>query len=144
MQIVGRNKFGFSKWAVLILILLAIYPAAVLGYVWYYCAISNLKGGSSGPLDAYRHTLASAVVAYTLSPKAVTIVSYVMERKAKPANLMDVHNNAIGAAIGNRVTKFSEIEPLVRQQIAGGKVNAGNFLQTTWMPLKKWRKSTFW
>ena len=43
-----------------------------------------------------RHTLASAVVSYTLHPRAVELVTRLMESKGKNSNTMDRHNNRIG------------------------------------------------
>ena len=115
-------------------LLVSAYPAFVLGYTWSHVAHSNLQGGRHGPLDAYRHTLASAVVAFTLSP----------ERDRNDANLMDQHNNGIGAAIGLRVRSFSEIEPAVQAQVLRGAINARDAGQVTWLPQERWRKSQLW
>ena len=53
------------------------YPAVVLGYTWTYVLMSDFEGGRHGPLDAYRHTLASAFVSYTSTPSVVALVSFV-------------------------------------------------------------------
>jgi hypothetical protein len=63
---------------------------------------SNFTGGRHGPLDAYRHTLASAVIGFTLGPRAVQWATWAMENAGKDANRMDRHNNLIGADIGAR------------------------------------------
>jgi hypothetical protein len=120
------------------------YPAFVLGYTWSHVARSNLPGGRHGPLDAYRHTLASAVVAFTLSPRAVEWVTSAMERRSTDANLMDRHNNRIGAAIGMRAHSFSEIEPAVQAQVQGGAIDARDAGQVTWLPPERWRRSLLW
>jgi hypothetical protein len=125
-------------------LLVSAYPAFVLGYTWSHVARSNLPGGRHGPLDAYRHTLASAVVAFTLSPRAVEWATWVMERRAKDANLMDQRNNQIGAAIGLRARSFSEIEPAVQAQVQRGAVNARDAVQVTWLPPERWRRSRLW
>jgi len=125
-------------------LLVSAYPAFVLGYTWSHVAHSNLQGGRHGPLDAYRHTLASAVVAFTLSPRAVEWVTSAMERDRNDANLMDQHNNGIGAAIGLRVRSFSEIEPAVQAQVQRGAVNARDAVQVTWLPPERWRRSRLW
>lgn len=87
---------------------------------------SDLPGGRDGPLDAYRHTLASAVVAYTLDPVVVEWATRALERKFYDANAMDRHNNRIGARIGYHARSFSEIEPAVREQVLGATVNASD------------------
>ena len=42
------------------------------------------------------------------------------------ANEMDGHNNRVGALIGAKAGSFSEIEPAVRDAVAGGCVSAGD------------------
>jgi len=125
-------------------LLVSAYPAFVLGYTWSHVARSNLPGGRHGPLDAYRHTLASAVVAFTLSPHAVEWTTWVLERAGKDTNVMDRHNNHIGASIGARVRSFTEIEPAVNAQVRHGTVNASGPGQTTWLPPERWRPSWLW
>lgn len=123
---------------------LALYPAFVLGYTWAHVLRAELPGGRNGPLDAYRHTLASAVVAYSVGPRPVEWVTAVMERGAKPANRMDRHNNRIGAAIGRACSSFSDIEPAVRASVRHGAVNAGDTQQVTWLPRELWRARRMW
>jgi len=139
----GRTATLFIRIAVAVLVVSA-YPAFVLGYTWSHVAGSSLPGGRHGPLDAYRHTLASAVVAFTLSPRAVEWVTSAMERRSTDANLMDRHNNQIGAAIGMRAHSFGEIEPAVQAQVQGGAIDAGDAGQVTWLPPERWRKSLLW
>jgi hypothetical protein len=125
-------------------LLVSAYPAFVLGYTWSHVARSNFPGGRDGPLDAYRHTLASAVVAFTLSPRAVEWATAAMERGTKDANLMDRRNNQIGAAIGLRAHSFGEIEPAVQAEVLRGAVNARDAVQVTWLPRERWRASRLW
>jgi hypothetical protein len=132
-----------SKW-LLGLLLLAVYPACVLSYVWYHCLLSDFEGGKNGQLDAYRHTLASAVVTYTSSPKLITAATAVMERKGRPANLMDRHNNQIGVSIGEAATSFSQINASVLQRVNEGTENAIEYSQVTWLARPYWEKSLFW
>lgn len=120
------------------------YCAFVLCYVWWQCYISALQGGRNGQLDAYRHTLASAVVAYSSSAKVVGLVTTVMESKNKPPNLMDQHNNAIGAIIGKNAATFYEIKPAVMMLIMQGAVNTKKTTQITWLPRQYWRESLLW
>jgi hypothetical protein len=115
------------------------YAAFVLGYTWSHVAHSSLPGGRYGPLDAYRHTLASAAVAFTLSPRAVDLTTWFMERRDDDTNLMDRRNNQIGAAIGVHARSFSAIEPAVRAEVSRGAVNARDAIQLT-----PWRASRFW
>jgi hypothetical protein len=132
-----------SKWW-LVLIVPAVYPAFVLGYVWYHCLVSDFQGGENGQLDAYRHTLASAVVTYTSSPKLVEVATAVMERKGWRSNLMDRHNNLIGTGIGQAATSFSQINGLVLQRVNDGAENAVEESQVTWLARPYWGKSLFW
>lgn len=131
-------------WFLLTLFLLALYPGFVLAYTWSHVMDSPLHGGRHGPRDAYRHTLASAVVAYTLDARAVGLVSRVMERRGKPSNRMDVHNNLIGASIGARAMRFSDIEPEVARHVAMGTVDAASPDQTTWLPELQWQDGSLW
>ena len=126
------------------LLLMCAYPAFVLGYTWSHVARSNLSGGRCGPLDAYRHTLASAALAFTLSPKVVEWVTRVMEHGGSDSNLMDEHNNQIGARIGSRAHSFGEIERLVHAQVLRGVVNARDPGQVTWLPRERWRDGRLW
>ena len=123
---------------------LSAYPVFVLFYTWAHVASSPLDGGKNGPLDAYRHTLASAVVAYTLNEQAVFLVTRVMERTTSAPNLMDKHNNLIGAQIGVQAKRFTELKPLVEKTVLNGKVNADTSAQVTWLPPKYWRDSILW
>lgn len=133
-----------KKYWVLLLLLPLIYTAFVLVFVWWNCHSSQFHYGKNGPLDAYRHTLASAVVAYTASPKLVSVVTFMMERDNKPANLMDKHNNAIGANIGQHAQSLADIKAKVATQIAAGSVNKVAPTQTTWLATQYWRESLFW
>jgi hypothetical protein len=130
---------------ILLAVLLATaYPVFVLGYTWSHVVRSNLSGGRNGPLDAYRHTLASAVVGFTLGPRAVEWATWAMESAAHDANRMDRHNNLIGAGIGARARFFSEIEPAVRAHVLRGTVDASDPRQVTWLPPARWRASRLW
>jgi hypothetical protein len=53
------------------LTIMSLYPAFILGYTWFHVANAPFLGGRNGPLDAYRHTLASALVAYTLDQRPI-------------------------------------------------------------------------
>ena len=78
-----RASPAFTRWSRRVIVvgaLLGAYPVFVLGVVYAKCLGSDLPGGRDGPGDAYRHTLASAIVAYTSSPRCVDWVTRVMER----------------------------------------------------------------
>ena len=129
---------------VILAVVLLIYPAFVLGYTWTYVLRSNLEGGRHGPLDAYRHALASAVVSHTLGEWAVNLVTTVFESSGKESNRMDRKNNSIGAAIGHSSESFAELEPRVREQVSSGAVLSEVVGQITWLPEERWRDSKFW
>ncbi|MGC3981436.1 MAG: hypothetical protein QM808_09270 [Steroidobacteraceae bacterium] len=139
-----KNRIRTLLKIIAISILIFAYPAFVLGYTWSHVASSDLPGGRNGPLDAYRHTLASAVVAYTLNARAVEWVTAVMEAPGRPSNLMDRHNNRLGASIGSHVQSFVEIEPLVSVRVRDGQINATSAAQVTWLPPSRWRSDRLW
>jgi hypothetical protein len=139
-----KHKARFLTRISIAALLLSAYPAFVLGYTWSHVADSNLPGGRFGPLDAYRHTLASAVVAFTLSPRVVDWVSMAMERGGNDSNLMDQHNNRIGGSIGLRARSFGDIEQIVHAQVLSGVVNAADPNQVTWLPPQRWRDGALW
>jgi hypothetical protein len=123
---------------------MSLYPALILGYTWFHVANAQFPGGRNGPLDAYRHTLASAVVAYTLDKRVVNAVSTVMESQNNRSNLMDKHNNRIGANIGTEAVSFSDIQPAVMNAVNQGTNNAKSPSQVTWLTSEYWKESTLW
>lgn len=125
-------------------LVLGIYPLSVLGYVWAHVIRSDLEGGRNGPLDAYRHALASSVVAYTLDERAVDLVTRVMESGNRNSNKMDIHNNRIGARIGAQAKSFGELEPAVRSAVSAGAIRSADTNQITWLPEKSWRDRWLW
>lgn len=140
----SKRKRPWLHRLVLLALVLAVYPAFVLTYTWSHVLQSPLPGGRHGPLDAYRHTLASAVVAYTLDARAINLVNGVMERRGKRANAMDIHNNVLGAGIGYRAARSSDIEPAVARSVAAGQVDAASPDQTTWLPQDDWKEGFAW
>jgi hypothetical protein len=132
------------RWPVWVLVvaLIAAYPAITLGYVYAHTMRSELPGGRHGPRDAYRHALASAFVAYTLSPRVVDWVTEWMEGHG-PSSEMDRHNNAIGARIGAAATALAELRTRVRAAVDAGAVNATDPEQITWLPRSRWRELPF-
>jgi hypothetical protein len=138
-----RKGGSFIRIAAAVL-LISAYPAFIVGYTWSHVVRANLPGGRHGPLDAYLHTLASAVVSFTLGPRVVRWATAILERGRKRSNLMDQHNNRIGAAIGARVAAFSEIEPAVRAEVLRGTIHAADPMQVTWLPPERWRAGRLW
>jgi len=134
-----RNR---RRWLLLAaaLALAAAYPLAVLAYVYWHSLTIGLPGGRHGPQDAYRHALASAVVAYTASPRVVHWLTEVMESDDSAGSQMDRHNNAIGAAIGAAADSFAAIRPQVEARVRAGRVNATDPQQITWLPPRQWRR----
>lgn len=128
----------------LLALILAVYPSIVLAYAWTHVLQSDLPGGRHGPLDAYRHTLASALVAYTVGTPAVELVTQIMERSNKRSSVMDRHNNRLGAKIGATAQSLSAIEPAVAASVANGQINSTNANQTTWLPQEDWRQGKLW
>ncbi len=121
-----------------------LYTSFVLGFVWWHCHKSGLEGGKYGPLDAYRHTLASALVAYTTTPRLVSATTKIMEYKNRPIDLMDQHNNAIGAEIGVNAESLFDLDAAVKNQVAHGTIDASSAQQTTWLPPQYWLESLLW
>lgn len=138
-----KTKRALLSIAVVAL-LLSAYPAFVLGYTWSHVASASFPGGRHGPLDAYRHTLASAVVAFTLSPRAVELITAVMEGGDKRSSAMDRHNNRIGARVGSEARSFAELQPAVYALVQQGAVGASDPRQITWLPPTDWRKGLLW
>lgn len=124
--------------------ILCIYPACVIAFTWSYVLRSHFEGGRNGKLDAYRHSLASAAVSYTLGEWAVEFTTWIFESGGKESNEMDTHNNRIGARLGSNAKTFSDIEPAVRQAVQHGHVSAKDSDQITWLPASKWRDSKLW
>ena len=138
----ARLRRFIISWLLLLVLALPIYPGFVLAYTWFHVLRSPLPGGRHGPLDAYRHALASAVVAYTLDSRAIHLVNDAMERHGKQSNAMDIHNNLIGASIGAQAKRFSDIEPAVTNRVATGTVNATAPDQITWLPERQWQEGS--
>ena len=121
-------------------LVLAAYPAFVLGTVYAQWFRADLPGGRNGPSDAYRHSLASATVAYTTSPRLVALVTRVMERdgQGSPMRRMDAHNNAIGARIGASAESWGQMQAEVLRAVQAGDINATDEDQITWLPSEWW------
>jgi len=122
-------------------LVLAAYPAFVLGTVYAHWFRMDLPGGRNGPSDAYRHSLASATVAYTTSPRLVALVTHVMEDdgQGNPMRAMDAHNNRIGAQIGATASSWDDMQGKVLHAVRSGTVDATSTDQITWLPQTWWR-----
>jgi hypothetical protein len=138
-----KNKKLLMKSAAVVA-MFGIYPLFVFIHTWIHVFRSDLQGGRNGPLDAYRHALASAVVSFTFNEQAVVFVSRLMESGNKQSSRMDWHNNLIGARIGAAATSFHDLEPAVRQSVSNGTVHSGDADRITWLPERKWRDDRIW
>ncbi|MFN0129084.1 MAG: hypothetical protein ACKV19_20625 [Verrucomicrobiales bacterium] len=139
-----KKAIRWLRRLAVLVVVVGLYPLFVLGYTWYHVLRSDLEGGRHGPLDAYRHALASAVVSYTLDARAVTLVTAVFESRGKDSNRMDSHNNHIGARIGSAAASLAELESAVRGRVLAGTVHSSAPDQITWLPRERWRDSRFW
>jgi hypothetical protein len=139
-----KKKRHWLRRLAALAVVLGAYPVFVLGYTWSCVFRSDFEGGRHGPLDAYRHALASAVVSYTLDHRAVNLVTAVYESQGKDSNHMDSHNNRIGARIGRESTSFAELEPSVRRHVQAGATDSSDPDQIMWLPREKWRDSRLW
>jgi len=133
----------FLKLAAIALAI-CIYPLCVLIYTWTFLFQSDLEGGRGGPLDAYRHTLASAVVSYTVGEWGVKVTTFLMESSGKDSNKMDYHNNQIGAKIGSDAKSFKEIESKVYKRVLAGTAYSKNTNQITWLEKERWHDGKIW
>jgi hypothetical protein len=140
-----RGVFRFLRWPLGVAALLAIYPALVLGTVYWKVQHSEFEGGRNGPRDAYRHTLASAILARSLFPEVVDWVTLVMEHDGHggAARAMDAHNNRNGARIGVEAASWKELDASVLASIRQGRVNASRPDQSTWLAADTWSERLY-
>lgn len=141
-------KSVFRRWMSRLLtigVLLGAYPLFVLVAVYAYWFDCGLPGGRNGPADAYRHSLASAIVAYTSSPRCVDLVTRVMERDGEgtPSRAMDAHNNRIGAQIGASANSWKTMQRAVRAAVEHGTVGATSADQITWLAPDAWQERIY-
>lgn len=122
-------------------LLFAAYPAFVMIAVYTQWFAAGLPGGRNGPADAYRHSLASAIVAYTLSPRCVDWVTAVMERggEGNASRAMDAHNNRIGARLGAAAENWTAMQREVRAAVDHGAIDARSPEQITWRAPSSWQ-----
>ena len=140
-----RSPRGWRRRISLLLGVLALYPLVVLGIVYASFFRAGLPGGRHGPADAYRHSLASAVVAYTLSPRCVGWVTLVMERDGmgSASRAMDAHNNRIGARIGAAAPDWTSMQQAVLAAVGNGAVDARSPDQITCLAPDAWQERLY-
>jgi hypothetical protein len=125
-------------------VVLGAYPTFVLGTTYAITLQSDLEGGKHGPRDAYRHSLASAIVAWTLSPRFVEWTTAVMERdESIPGHRMDAHNNRVGIRVAARAADWATLRRSVRTAVdAGGPIDEASLAdpdRIVWLPRDLWR-----
>ena len=124
---------------------LGAYPMFVLTATYAQFFASGLPGGRNGPADAYRHSLASAIVAYTTSPRLVDWVTAVMERggEGAPGRAMDAHNNRLGARIGDTAPSWQHMQVAVREAVRRGGADVRDSDRITWLPPERWQNRLY-
>ena len=132
-------------WPLAVAVLIGSYPAFVLGTTYAHWLSVDLPGGRHGPSDAYRHSLASATVAYTGSPRWVEWVTAVMENggRGNAAHAMDAHNNRLGARIGGDAESWSAMQAAVLAAVKAGEIEASESNRITWLPPDEWRDRAY-
>ena len=143
----GRKLPRSRAWrrAALAVLVLAAYPVFVLVMTYSHFFAADFPGGRNGPADAYRHSLASAIVAYTLSPRCVDWVTAVMERdgEGNPSRAMDAHNNRLGARIGANADSWDAMQQAVLAAVKGGAADARSPDQITWLAPGAWQERLY-
>lgn len=129
-------------WRIGLAVLLA-FPLLLVGSTYAITFASRLPGGSNGPCDAYRHALASALVAYALSPRCVEWVTDWMEGDDdEAAHRMDAHNNRVGARLAGSSTSLAQLLARVRRAVDRGTVLDGprgsDPTRIVWLPEEEW------
>jgi hypothetical protein len=139
-----RGKRHWRRLFVLAAVLGA-YPAFVMVATYSQFFAVGLPGGRRGPADAYRHSLASAIVAYTLSPRCVDWVTVVMERdgQGNAARAMDAHNNRLGARIGAAADSWNAMQQAVLAAVKNGAIDARSPDQITWLASDAWQERLY-
>ncbi len=133
------------RWMLLAAFILVAYPVFVLGTVYTHWFAAGLPGGRNGPADAYRHSLASATVAYTGSPRWVEWVTRVMERDGlgTDSRAMDAHNNRLGERIGTRAESWRAMQADVLAAVQSGGIDVDDADRITWLPADRWQNRMY-
>jgi len=126
-------------------VVLGAYPVFVMVATYSHFFAAGLPGGRNGPADAYRHSLASAIVAYTSSPRCVDLVTAVMERggQGNAARAMDAHNNRLGARIGAAADSWTAMQQAVLAAVNEGAIDARSPDQITWLAPDAWQERLY-
>ena len=126
-------------------VVLGAYPAFVMVATYSQFFAAGLPGGRNGPADAYRHSLASATVAYTVSPRLVALVTHVMERDGIGSDMraMDAHNNRLGARIGAAADSWNAMQQAVLAAVNHGAIDARSPDQITWLAPDAWQERLY-
>lgn len=142
---VSRGWLKRLRWPLAVAALFGVYPAFVLGTTYAHWLSVDLPGGRHGPSDAYRHSLASATVAYTGSSRWVEWVTAVMENggRGDAARAMDAHNNRLGARIGAGAESWSAMQAGVLAAVKAGGIEASDPDRITWLPPERWRERAY-
>lgn len=142
---VASTRRRWLRRGIVAIVISALYPAFVLATVYVATSQSSLPGGRHGPRDAYRHSLASATVAYTGSSRWVEWVTFVMENDGHgdAARAMDAHNNRLGARIGVHAKSWHEMRALVLAAVEAGDVDVHDPNRITWLPPTRWRERAY-
>ena len=140
-----RTRRRWLRRAIVAICVGALYPAFVLATVYTTTAQSDLPGGRHGPRDAYRHSLASATVAYTGSPRWVEWVTAVMENDGRgdDSRAMDAHNNLLGARIGADAHSWAGMRAAVLAAVQTGGIDVQDPNRITWLPQTRWQERAY-
>lgn len=140
-----RGRLKRLRWPLAAAALLGMYPAFVLGTTYAHWLSVDLPGGRHGPADAYRHSLASATVAYTGSSRWVEWVTAVMENggRGDAAHAMDAHNNRLGARIGAGAESWGAMQAAVLAAVKAGDIETSDPNRITWLPPERWQERPY-
>ncbi len=147
MNPIAARSVRKRSWrrVLVVAMLLAAYPVFVMAAVYSRFFAADLPGGRNGPADAYRHSLASAVVAYTSSPRCVDWVTTTMERDGlgTASRAMDAHNNRLGARIGATADSWASMQQAVLIAVNQGATDARSPDQITWRAPDAWQERLY-
>ncbi|MEQ1511554.1 MAG: hypothetical protein ABL934_02620 [Lysobacteraceae bacterium] len=143
MAVIVRRRW--LRRGIVAICISALYPAFVLATVYATTSQSDLPGGRHGPRDAYRHSLASATVAYTGSQRWVEWVTAVMENggRGDDSRAMDAHNNLLGARIGADAQSWAGMRAAVLAAVQNGGIDVQDPNRITWLPPTRWQERAY-
>lgn len=143
MATITRRRW--LRRAIIAICAAALYPVFVFVSVYAATSQSDLPGGSHGPRDAYRHSLASATVAYTGSQRWVAWVTAFMENggRGDATRAMDAHNNLLGARIGAEARSLSDMRTSVLAAVNAGGVDVQDENRITWLSPERWQEREY-